>query len=170
MPIQLASCVWAAFGKWNICTHWLSRNIVNSSRYWNMWHDTYNYIGFTRAQSKGGGIFSYIYIAFSTAWSQLNIGGFYMECHFVEIKWNDQSHSIDVLYRPPNINIVEFNSILQCIPINERQQDCGLSSDFYVDMFLKHAKHPPVGPFRDIYDNAYIHLLHLATQVAGETR
>ena len=103
----------------------------------------YNHVGLTRTAGKGGGVS--LYIAEKLAYTELPELGIVddcIECVFARVHINGQAYIVGVVYRPPNSNVMDFNSTMHAILEKVTQYPCYIMGDFNHDL-LKHDKHLP---------------------------
>ena len=130
----------------------------------------YNHVGLTRTAGKGGGVS--LYIAEKLAYTKLPEFGIVddcIQCVFAILLVNGQSYIIRVVYRPPNINVMEFNSTMHDVLEKVTKYPCYIMGDLNID-FLKHDKHIPMEKFLDVmYANSFIPTINRPTRVTKDT-
>ena len=130
----------------------------------------YNHVGLTRTAGKGGGVSLYIAEKLAyTALPELGIVDDCIECAFARMHVNGQAYLVGVVYRPPNSNVMDFNSTMHDILEKVTQYPCYIMGDFNLDL-LKHDKHVPTEKFLDVmYANSSIPTINRPTRVTKDT-
>ena len=130
----------------------------------------YNHVGLTRTAGKGGGVS--LYIAEKLAYTELPELGIVDNCIewvFARVHVNGQAYIVGVVYRPPNSNVMGFNSTMLDILEKVTQYPCYIMGDFNLDL-LKHDKHLPTEKFLDVmYANSFIPTINRPTKVTKDT-
>ena len=93
----------------------------------------------------------------------------YIECVFVKINCMGHDFIVEVVYRPPNNNISDFNDSIHDILEKISNYPCYIMGDFNLDQ-LKHELHRPTKKFLDtMYANSYIPIINRPTRVTRDT-
>ena len=144
---------------------WLNSNNIDTHGI-----DGYRHVGLTREMGKGGGVSLFICDKMVYCeMPELTLMCDHIECVFVKINCMDYMLIVEVVYRPPNSNTVDFIDSVHDISEKVAHYPCCIMGDFNLDP-LKHELHRPTEKLLDImYADSYIPMINRPTRVTRDT-